>query len=711
MFSFLFMARVFILIPFFSSLLWAIGTQDKAAIFSSETVEALSKKIIQIQKETGYGIEIETRKNPTDIQSDLGLWLKKEEERLDKNTVKLLFINEPDFFALLAGKTLVEKSLFTEPDRRYIMDLIRNLFSQRQPDQALLQAVAAIHLSFLCNSGAKSCPHSISSSELRPVQHRMPLVDKVFFQSNAFYLLLILLSTLVLLILIWNFLPKLSDHLDYSLTKGILFFFLIGSGIFLRGIFLNHIPGLNSDEGMHALEVHHFLQKSPVQHWLPSGRLANPFYWLVSTPFELLFPQTALTLRLPAFFSGILILLLTFFLFKNRLGVFIAAASTVLAASSPALTAYSRVAIETCMIPITALLILYCSIEEKWRWLIWVFPLALLFHPLSAFLVFIPLTVFVSRYPWKKSVPVLLLIAGLGVLLLLYIPSHNLFYVLKSKNRLSETFYFSHLFISLLTGTSVFTGFATPLGVAGTLIDVIAAFAFTAVFVLGMRSLYRSKDRTLFYSCVGFFIGLFFQALICGGESILPGRERYALSQVAPFLVFFSLCLFRIKKRFEKKALWTVFGIAFLFQGLFLQFYLLDFLSTGGGNGGIHLQLYKAGPVDGSVGTIEVVREAVKSEKRKAHILTEGWLTEPVRYLSLNDPGIETVGIPPEPARIAVMIQEAIQNCDYISAIEGQTLQSILQTRKFNLTILKVFQDYSGKPMVTVYRGTDCEAK
>lgn len=169
---------------------------------------------------------------------------------------------------------------------------------------------------------------------------------------------------------------------------------LVVSNIF-RILSLDNIPGINGDEAWIGWKACRFWAGEAFDFKAFSGNISNPFYLLPVVALHGWVEPSGWALRVVAAISGIITLVINYFVAKAVGGVRFALSSSLLLACAPMLIAHSRFGWEPSQVPLVAVGVLALAgmmavrKQHCWGWLLGCTLVALagyLVHPTTVFL-------------------------------------------------------------------------------------------------------------------------------------------------------------------------------------------------------------------------------------------------------------------------------------------------------------------------------------
>jgi hypothetical protein len=451
-------------------------------------------------------------------------------------------------------------------------------------------------------------------------------------------------------------------RMSSSLTLRLLFvpailILIIGSLWRVRD--LTTIPAINGDEAFPTVQMAELTWGRRVQLWVPTQRILSPIYAGLVLFTQRIRPNLdLLTIRLPATIAGFLLVGLCFFLLKPSLGAYAAGLATLLVTALPMNIAYSRSAVEQCLMGAVGLFALSCALRGQVQSTFWAYAIAVLSHPVNVFLA--PLLVFpLAVHLKEKRRELFLFIGGLTliVLLLLFslpqeygylnILSVSKYLLTRPGSGILALGYFLRSTVRLFTGTTAYEYFISPpspqwIG----LTDFLGSFLILCLLFFGTRVLIRQKQWLAVSFIAGFFVMLGLLFFIGGPRVVTPGLSRHANILPVPFVIVFALLL-RALATSERKKAGILAGVIFLCSILLWQFRENYFVEAKRSGGGFTHRTYAVGPVEPKVACLDWILSATlanRSGGKTVKIVAEDWwIYWPVKYLTLATKNVDVV--------------------------------------------------------------------
>jgi hypothetical protein len=340
--------------------------------------------------------------------------------------------------------------------------------------------------------------------------------------------------------------------------------FLIAVSILMRGIGLDHWPGINGDEAWYAAQARLFLHGEPYTWITPTGGLVAPTYALPTLLLQALFPPNAWLLRLPAFLAGALTTIFSYPLLKRVLDQPRARIAAAWAACLSLHIAYSRLCSETSQTEAAALLVTYFALRgSHWKTVL-AFVAASFIHVINVFLFPIAFAPILYDLYQQNKLPRTswLILWGIGLwfsgLLFLHIVLPN--YQMPIPTAI-DSYRFLIGFSRIFSGLLVFAGAsAKPSPMVSELLDSATTVGILLLIATGIR---RLKGRN---SAFAAGVAISTLSLFAIG-SVLPvsaGYAHYSLWLALPCIVVFALLWPQgVKARIAAYAISTAMLVSF----------------------------------------------------------------------------------------------------------------------------------------------------
>lgn len=449
---------------------------------------------------------------------------------------------------------------------------------------------------------------------------------------------------------------------------------LILAGVWLRVVNFGRWPGINGDEAWYGVQAQRMLQGEGFSWRTPTGNPWNPLLMIPRVLLEMVGEPSFEKLRLPAVISGLLTLVVNFWLARRALGRRGAWLTTTALAVLPIAIIYSRIAWDSCQTILVSLPVIYLPLIanrtpkqagrlRNWSsvWLC----MAILVHPTNLFL--LPLW-FVLLWPrWEFRWPLLRSReTALASLIRVALPLCVVIALFGVPRGWADWQPSNGAFLSiarLVTGETVEVSFNQP-GPIWSMTETELPFvilmlwrvSWWIVAILGAVAILRKyqarvgwrrgENRTmpgnaLNYVAAGLAVSLAVWQIKVGPTGLTPGFERYGLWMIAPLVVYGVLLWersFAIVLAFgRKQCAWRYrmnIGVGGLF-GLtmcgFTWFALHRDWELTGGHG--H-ETYRTATVEPKLQAWRIIHAESRGTLPPRIVVTSWWLEWPLKYLS-----------------------------------------------------------------------------
>ncbi len=438
---------------------------------------------------------------------------------------------------------------------------------------------------------------------------------------------------------------------------------------------LGSVPGINGDEAWYGVQAMLWLRGESVSWRTPTGNPMNPFYFAPLAAVHAMWGVGFWQLRSVAAASGVLALVVNFWLARRALGIVAAVISTTVLAVLPINLAYSRFGWDASQSLLFALPVVYCPLvalrfpSTANRWLLCGllgFLAALLVHPTNIFLLpmlvipagmvfWTPVTMVckhVCESRWRRYV-----VPGVGIILAAVSYALRDWVAVAAARAVapSELGLFVGRYIDLLSGVTTYRFIPGSLiengSTHGTTVSAgllnLAMCAVLGLAIIGWWS--RSRENAslekgllggLFFTALGFF-------LVAGPGAIAPHFERYGICLIAPTVVAISIGLRQLfigAGNHAPRFSWALAIYAgcclFSFQGLYFGY----FQTTGGRS---H-RAFRTAECEPKRSVIHRISSATGIEQGQPIDCTtlatsEWWTFWPLRYLAMGHNDLEVV--------------------------------------------------------------------
>jgi hypothetical protein len=408
-------------------------------------------------------------------------------------------------------------------------------------------------------------------------------------------------------------LPRVEPHNRYKprqatriISIARICFALIVVGVVLRAWQLDQVPGVNGDEAWYGVQSQRFLDEyvyakelseaERVTFRTPTGNWWNPFLMVPRIVLDVTFAPSIWSLRLPAFISGVLTLLLNWWLCRRAINKTTAWLTTALLAVLPIAMIYSRLGWDTCQSVFFCLPLVYLPwMAERQalsgiRTAIYsalVLGAALLVHPTNIFVVPLSAVLFWPRLraaaqsEWSLRSRAFLITAALGGATALGI-MRGAWAGVELGNLFSALAQWVGDVVGLFDGATVYGSISLPADELPAAQHWLLLLSLpTVALLLWMRiscktALFPQQTVTSSQRYAAFFDGTC-MALLCflgaaGPAAIQPGYERYGLWMIAPSALLIVLAYSRFARR-SRGALGGIMSLAMVQLALLLAGY------------------------------------------------------------------------------------------------------------------------------------------
>lgn len=437
-----------------------------------------------------------------------------------------------------------------------------------------------------------------------------------------------------------------APHARIALILAIL---LVACGMRLYG--LSRLPGVNGDEAWTGVQVERMIHHQGGTLWTGHGRPDNPFYFALLYLVHLVLSPSFFALRLPAALSGIALIPLSYWLVRRLdRDRWIACSAALLLACAPINIGYSRIGWGPTHVQLATLIATYFAMRRNWWGLALSFPMACLVHPTVVFSAVIlagPLVAdfFSSSLPRRRKKWIVLTALGAAVSLaaVLALGWPGFYSFLRGRgvgHRLrnpQELGLFLLLFGELFSGSTVYSFLVEPQSAAARWILDLAFWGFAAAVVVGFVRLRPPGSARLLGLGGGILAGVVASYLILGTGAISPHHERYSLYLVAPTLLWCSLALDPLARRYgSRRVVYGVVALSAFWLASFVVSFLVPLEREGGSS---HPTFRTARPEPKSQAFEWIVRDAGQRGTRELVVIADDWWNFwPLAYLAYKRP-------------------------------------------------------------------------
>jgi hypothetical protein len=350
---------------------------------------------------------------------------------------------------------------------------------------------------------------------------------------------------------------------------------LITLGIAARAWQLDMVPGVNGDEAWYGVQAQRFLDEyiygkalpeaERVNFRTPTGNIWNPFLMIPRLVLDAMIAPSIWSLRVPALVSGVLALLVNWWLCRRALDRTTAWLTTALLAVLPIAVIYSRLGWDSCQSILFCLPLVYLPwVAEREKlsgtrtavYFVLALAAAMLVHPTNIFLLPVSLVLFwprLSRFAkWNPSRQSGVIVAaaavaaavGLGI-------SRGAWNGVELRNLSSVLELGAQDILGLFSGATVYGSVSLP---GEEWRAAQRALLLLSLPTLGLLLWARFAGKTALFPNPGSIPARRYAALfdgtcwallcflgIAGPAAILPGYERYGLWLIAPGVLLIVL--------------------------------------------------------------------------------------------------------------------------------------------------------------------------
>lgn len=436
-------------------------------------------------------------------------------------------------------------------------------------------------------------------------------------------------------------------------------FTVLAIAVILRTWSLDTIPGLNGDEAWAGVQAELLLRGEAAQLRTPTGNPLNPLFFGPLLLLESLFGPAVATLRAVSLTSGLLALLLNYWLAKRLAGISLAVITTVLLAVLPVNIAYSRFAWDTSQTLLITLPVLYAPLlafnEQRvaWRWwtvAILCLAVAVVVHPTNIFTA--PLIVVPLFFANWNRIKALWDHGGAGRVCLIAMASGSLFVAVAimvhygtGRQLMAELPLISGRIVDLLSGVTVLRfipGLEAAWGEGGNAMACLLTVLTCGLLLLATWGWLNWPERPRWSSAVltatlvtfgGFHI-------VAGPKALEPHFERYGLCLIAPLVLIIGSglnqgILWRPALR------WGLLGCATVWLFAFCGLYYGSFLRTAGAS---H-HAFQTGEVEPKLAALRQIIARHDRDEPLTVVTSEWWSYWPLRYLAAAEPSVQVLDL------------------------------------------------------------------
>jgi len=487
---------------------------------------------------------------------------------------------------------------------------------------------------------------------------------------------------------------------------------ILSISIFLRIFALDNIPGISGDEawyGIVALEI--LSGEVAIDLHTPSGNLLNPFYILPVMASHFFFEPSFLLLRIPSLISGLLLILLSYYLSKSFLDKKSAMITTLIVASLPVNIAYSRFGWDTSQTALISLIVIYCLLNQRWIWLAISLSAATLIHPTNIFLasiIFFYLffkKIFFSGYTVSKIIIFisLLLMSLLCIYsiiinleLIAFLPGIDIVFNNIIDVRKAGTFVLN--FAQLFSGTTVYRhisggGYSSLMGI----IDIVFVFVFIVSFIYLVIVTFKTNNTTVFSFVLSIAATTVVWYSLFSNYPLLPGNERYSLYLIMPVIICSGfLCKILMEKTDSKKILFLAILGSCVMITTMINNYFIYFFKTGGESD----LAYRTNYIDPKKLVIDSLNKIANNGE--IYLFPSSWWNiQPLRYLAIKHENIHVMDFFYRNKKISFSNNESIYIISFVGDDVDNTVRDNLSDMVNNSWVVR---SYSKQPLMMIYQ-------
>ncbi|MGK0296751.1 MAG: hypothetical protein ACI9XC_000344 [Gammaproteobacteria bacterium] len=502
-----------------------------------------------------------------------------------------------------------------------------------------------------------------------------------------------------------------NDYLNYVINILIILTLLLA--VLLRVFELGNIPGVNGDEAWYGLIALKILSGEMVGFATPSGLLINPIYLLPVTALHLIFEPSFFLLRVPALVSGLLLIVLSYYLSKKILNDKAAIIVMLVVASLPVNIVYSRFGWDASQTVLASCVVVYALLSHRWLLFSISLVAAILIHPTNVALLLIAViyiainkkysSQFFSLHKFVSISSLFVLFIGMYLIvttptLMAQIPSiHSMLTNAADFENVGEFF----LNVSrLFSGTTVYLYISgAKNSFFGNAIDIILMFAICSLFIYMLAYSYKLKDKKIFSFVLSVSITMAIWFLSFTNNTLVPGRERYSLFLIMPVVICFGFfCLIIMENIKYEKIIFATLIFCNLMMAGFIKNYFIQFYNTGGESA----QTFKTNYVEPKKMVFDKVKGVIGDETVYL-ISSDWWNSQPLLYLSMNNKQInviETFSLNSS-ENISLSNKQII----FINTFINDKLDNLVTQRLSNeIKNAWVFPTFSDEPLMMLYQ-------
>jgi 4-amino-4-deoxy-L-arabinose transferase-like glycosyltransferase len=509
---------------------------------------------------------------------------------------------------------------------------------------------------------------------------------------------------------------------------------LVAVALAMRAWRLGNIPGINGDEAWSGVQALALAHGEAIDWWTPTGNPINVFFVLPLAALHAVFAPSFVLLRSVALVSGVLALVVNFWLCRRVFDMRTAVVSTLLLALLPINIAYSRFAWDASQSLLATLLVLYLPLWHYRRrpeaaslpvaGMI-ALAAAILVHPTNVFaapLVAVPIIYAWRHVAWRKSQVIALpaktwtlAVLAAGALALAYFAWLTVSDAALRVRGPNELVAFLQNYLNLFSGATVYEYISGVDAATGPLawfafLPAACMLLFGIAIVFGAWGMMRrltaepgDGDVCLALGWLVMFVGFF---VVAGPSAIAPHLERYGICLVAPGAAVLGRGLswwLEPGRSRARAAAWILAIAAWLFPATFYLGYF-DFVERSGGRS--H-RAFRTAPVEPKLAAFRYVT-AHRESARPTHVVaSEWWNYWPLAYLAGGEEKLRVSSGKPWQHQSQMPRQpepDGSENTWYVEFADTPADQDVLRrTREAGKNVERhVIFDYSGQPLLSV---------
>ncbi len=505
---------------------------------------------------------------------------------------------------------------------------------------------------------------------------------------------------------------------------------------------LGRLPGINGDEAWYGVQTEMLLAGESITWKTPTDNWLNPFFLGPMVLVHLISEPSFTALRLPALISGIMALMLNYWLARRACGSTVSIVSTLILAVLPINIAYCRFAWDASQSLLFTLPVIYGPLlaivepAQRLRWSRLAFGFALLaivVHPTNIFAV--PWLLILQAYAWRERLAVLLstpgrrwiavgLVISLGLLLL----GPRLMPAMHRATDPRQMCQFAVDFVQLFSGVTVFEyisggllntdGSLDPRSVTRIVFDTNSWVIIGLIGWFIYRRIVRRRVPLEMVLCCAWLACVLSFYLIAGPAAIAPHYERYAICLIAPTVLIASRAFawwMQPSTRFSHATAPLLLAAAWSMLFAFQLEYFNEFHLTGGQS---H-RTFRTGVVEPKQAALELAMQ-LHSENNSSRgksasdeplliVTSEWWLYWPLRYLASRAPNVnvELQSNEGAIASSAPPLDAVVTRIEFASSAAAWRIeQTIAQRRRAGESpriAKQTVRDAGGRPLIAVF--------